>query len=597
MLQISSTLKKILFSTALLLSVASLKAQNVGINATGTTPNQSAGLDIDFSDKGLLIPRIALTSTTDVMTIASPATSSLVYNTNTAITSGSGAGYYYFDGTKWVRLFDSNLPIRAWELLGNANTNPTTNFLGTTDNQPLVFRTNNTEKVRILANGNVGIGTNAPVFKLEVSGDVAVVNKTAENRLLISEINETASGFGLLTSIVTGTQRGVLIKDRQSLQGGLWLLGGDDNANNSRGAIGMGWVGDISTMKTSSSTPSAIVFHDGSIRFMTDNAKVVGTTYNNFATSDRMRITPTGDVGIGTTNPVFKLDVKGDVAIINKTAENRFIVSEINETLSNTGLLTSIVTGQQRGILIKDLPTRQGGLWLIGGDNTPNNSRGAIGTGWVGDFGTMRTSTTTPSAITFDDGSIRFMTDNARVIGTTYFDFANSEKMRITPTGELGIGTTTPIYQLQVVGNIGALGFINTSDKRLKNNVLPSKYGLREIMQLKPVTFEWNKDNDGTRVGFIAQEVRKVIPEIVSEGKDKDKTLGIYYNEFSPIFTKAIQEQQAMIEELKAQNEVLKLANAKLQNEQKQTNSAFEQLNSRLQKIENSLKETKASNK
>ena len=48
MLQISSTLKKILFSAALLLSVASLKAQNVGINATGTTPNQSAGLDIIF---------------------------------------------------------------------------------------------------------------------------------------------------------------------------------------------------------------------------------------------------------------------------------------------------------------------------------------------------------------------------------------------------------------------------------------------------------------------------------------------------------------------------------------------------------------------
>jgi hypothetical protein len=57
-------------------------------------------------------------------------------------------------------------PQKAWLLTGNAGTNPTNNFLGTTDNQDLVFRTNNSEKVRVLSNGNVGIGTSTPTLAL-----------------------------------------------------------------------------------------------------------------------------------------------------------------------------------------------------------------------------------------------------------------------------------------------------------------------------------------------------------------------------------------------------------------------------------------------
>ena len=47
----------------------------------------------------------------------------------------------------------------AWSLVGNGSTNPATNFLGTTDNQPLLIKTNGTERIRVLANGGVGIGT------------------------------------------------------------------------------------------------------------------------------------------------------------------------------------------------------------------------------------------------------------------------------------------------------------------------------------------------------------------------------------------------------------------------------------------------------
>ena len=58
----------------------------------------------------------------------------------------------------------------AWELNGYSNTNPPTNFLGTSDNKPLVIKTNGTKAIRIRPSGNVGIGTTNPDTKLHVRG-------------------------------------------------------------------------------------------------------------------------------------------------------------------------------------------------------------------------------------------------------------------------------------------------------------------------------------------------------------------------------------------------------------------------------------------
>ncbi len=78
----------------------------VAINTDGTDPDNSAMLDVKSIGKGLLIPRVALTGTLDVATIASPATSLLIYNTATAGTSPDNVtpGYYYWNGTAWTTL-------------------------------------------------------------------------------------------------------------------------------------------------------------------------------------------------------------------------------------------------------------------------------------------------------------------------------------------------------------------------------------------------------------------------------------------------------------------------------------------------------------
>ncbi|PLW92633.1 MAG: hypothetical protein C0592_09745 [Marinilabiliales bacterium] len=131
-------------------------AQSVGVSNAAITPDASSMFEVRATNKGVLIPRVALTSILDVATIAAPATSLLVYNTATAGVSPNNVvpGYYYWDGAKWERFF-TGAQSDDWRLLGNAGTSPATNFLGTTDAQDLVFRTNNTEWMRMLSTGYI----------------------------------------------------------------------------------------------------------------------------------------------------------------------------------------------------------------------------------------------------------------------------------------------------------------------------------------------------------------------------------------------------------------------------------------------------------
>ncbi|MFB0924793.1 MAG: hypothetical protein QMB65_05875, partial [Vicingaceae bacterium] len=87
----------------LLFFTFSSNAQNIGISQTGSTPNASALLDIDGNDKGLLIPRVPLTSTADATTITNGnVTSLLIYNT--AAIADVVPGYYYWNGSVWKTL-------------------------------------------------------------------------------------------------------------------------------------------------------------------------------------------------------------------------------------------------------------------------------------------------------------------------------------------------------------------------------------------------------------------------------------------------------------------------------------------------------------
>ena len=186
-----------LTAIAFLFLVQQSFSQNIGINGTGANAHPSALLDVDdagTNTKGLLIPRLALTAINVSTPVTAPATSLLVYNTATASTGTNAVspGYYYWDGTQWVRLQTT----QDWSLTGNAGTNPAINYLGTSDAQGLVVKTNNTERMRVLSTGNIGIGTTAPTASLHI---VATATNTG------FQLQDGTQGLAkVLTSDATG---------------------------------------------------------------------------------------------------------------------------------------------------------------------------------------------------------------------------------------------------------------------------------------------------------------------------------------------------------------------------------------------------------
>jgi len=119
-----------------------------------------------------------------------------------------------------------------------------------------------------------------------------------------------------------------------------------------------------------------------------------------------------------------------------------------------------------------------------------------------------------------------------------------------------------------IIGSISRNGgsnvaFNTSSDIRLKENIKESVNGLSIINKLRVVDYNYFEDNRTIRVtGYIAQEAYEVIPSVVHKGGDdvKENPWGIDYGKLTPYLTKAIQEQQAMIEELKQDNTQLRYA-------------------------------------
>lgn len=155
-------------------------AQNVGINATGALPNSSAMLDVSATNKGILIPRVALTGTTDVTTIPGAANWLTVFNTATV--SDVTTGIYYWNGTVWVKVGSG--PVTDWQITGNSGTTAGTNFIGTTDAQAFVTKTGGNaaanERMRILATGTASYNNTTPfagdVFSVYGTGYTGAIN-------------------------------------------------------------------------------------------------------------------------------------------------------------------------------------------------------------------------------------------------------------------------------------------------------------------------------------------------------------------------------------------------------------------------------------
>lgn len=214
-------MKKILQSIPIIFLVvldACIFAQNIGLNNDGTLPDGSAIFDIKSDSRGVLIPRMTLDERNAIF---SPSAGLLIYQTDQT------PGFYYFNGTTWVTIINgvtetdplytsspsaeiSSTNIshwntafnwgRLWSFTGNSGTNPSTDFLGTTDNSGLSLRTNGIEQIRFSALGNVGIGTSNPSQKLEVYGSVGIRESLNSSNRFEIHLNRGRLNFSSLAN-------------------------------------------------------------------------------------------------------------------------------------------------------------------------------------------------------------------------------------------------------------------------------------------------------------------------------------------------------------------------------------------------------------
>lgn len=227
-------------------------------------------------------------------------------------------------------------------------------------------------------------------------------------------------------------------------------------------------------------------------------------------------VAPNGDVGIGTSNPTEKLEIAG-----------RFKAKD--GTIETSGESASLMFDRT------DMSA-----FIIGAGND-------AGMSWDKDF----------------DFELRSNL-RTRIVGNRYIQNGNLRLKILGSNGKVGIGTGAPSTKLHVNGSFTYNGSINNaSDKRLKKNVSNFKYGLKEVMQLNPISFEYNEitgASDGkSHVGLYAQDLQKITPELVGtftvekedefgEVKSRSEYLNIKESAIKYMLVNSIKEQQEVIE-------------------------------------------------
>ncbi len=436
----------------------------------------------------------------------------------------------------------------------------------------------------VVKDGNSGIGTAAPEQKLDIIG-------------IVQTRRTSAADVGGTLKIGHGAYPWTLI-------GNQWA-GGDFMVRNPAGADVLYFSqtgGNVGIGTTSPGRPLTVVdrmalingasaidigqWDTVSNRIESSGRSLKITTYTgsiNLGVSgaDNLVISNAGNVGIGTASPGAKVDIKGNtdtwggmakifLTDSNSNAASRnwsignggsshgnlsFYVSTTKDGVPEAGTAAHVMSLTNAGNVgigtaAPGYKLQIAGTVYAGGYTTIANQLALTG-GWSqngapyhaalqiqGSYPSMEFRSSTSNSVWLyhmaADGTMNWYND------PTSAQTANWGQMMILyPSGAL-----------TCKGNVTAPGFPVSSDERLKKDIASMDPALASVLKLRPVTFKWKKGSEGVHLGFIAQEVEKVFPEVVVTGADGIKAVE-YGNLTAPLIS-AIQEQQKEIEELKA---------------------------------------------
>jgi hypothetical protein len=277
--------------------------------------------------------------------------------------------------------------------------------------------------------------------------------------------------------------------------------------------------------------------------------------------------------------PVTDMNVALDI-----TAANAYAYINNNQSYAMIKQLNSCGGGGGSTTIINNTVTASNGLNASGNDvklggtlsqtteiATAGNNLNINGTGNVGIGNSApRTKLEVLGIIGTQSGAFPNTTNlgaigwNAIQPGIGFSEFVN---YRGTGNGgfrfySLVSGTPTlanSLSYLDIGGAWTATAFNPTSDSRLKRNIKPVVNGLETVLRLNPVSYEKKNNLESTdyhtkEIGFIAQEVRQILPDVVRESNDESKLLSVNYDSLIGVLTKAVQELNAKVEKLEAEN-------------------------------------------
>jgi hypothetical protein len=442
---------------------------------------------------------------------------------------------YGTDGNSYLR-WTSNVASTGSRI----GLNGLTLFIDQQQNSDIIFRTNSTERMRITSGGNVGIGTTS------------------------SPQTSPQSQLHIYNSSGTATLR----------------LHGTRTADGSVGVLNFSNITDI--------TGGYIIGSIGVDRSGFDNGgAMIFSTANGASTpTERMRITNTGNVGIGADGSAgYKLDVNGTgrfsstVNIVANTSAQNLLMQGREE--DNYGqILFYSNNGLTRYGYLQSGSTYGGTVALVGdgGGRIDLDNRGLNVTG-AGRFsgGGLNDPTLKIQAPIYP--FIDLIIDNTNTYARNWrlagvysaygtFEILSSTTQGDVPTtsrfsinGVTGAVTINNLGTGTVYSNSGVLSNTPPSDERLKNNITNISWGLNDILKLRPVSFNWKDDraNQGKQFGFIAQEVHSIMPEAIKIFGEDFKYLGLEKDAIYATLVKAVQELSAEIDILK--QEIINLKN------------------------------------
>lgn len=469
---------------------------------------------------------------------------------------------------------------------------------GVTESDPQIA-SRNLDKITVTSDGKVGIGTNSPSTKIEIVGDNPYVFT-----------NQDQSGF---IADAASLKRVGLMK-YSGKEGGIWRVQNQDfeigriSGTDLTGDPGIfttdlyvSGTGNVGIGTTTPSTKLHIIAGSGSasaIKFcdVTGDSQcaelVAGSSYYGFRNnSNRLDLSisqATGNVGIGTTTPSAKLTISGGRVplVINGDQSDLTGMTINNSTVGETGWSLYMsgqdgFGGSESGDFVIDEGGNSGGS--VGGARmTIKNNTGNVGIGTT--TPTTRLHVKGGSGIMIEGGIsnapfniLQYGTsasDNHIRIGTDtghYSDAAleiyqsNTDNNSVAPgysifNGKVGIGTNNiqnvasePSEALEVAGNVKATAFLQSSDKRLKTDIKTLDEA-NDILKLRGVQFTW-KQSGIKDIGFIAQEVEEIFPELVSTGNDDMKA--VKYANMTALLLEVVKDQDNKIAELENQNKTI----------------------------------------